>query len=42
MRRFIEKEIEDKIATAIIDSFPEKITGIYLDAREDNIFASTI
>ena len=35
MNRFIEKNIEDKIAEIIIDSFGKKLVGIGLSATKD-------
>ena len=33
MRRYIEKEIEDKIANIIIDSFPTRVSGISIGVK---------
>ena len=33
MRRYIEKEIEDKIANIIIDSFPSKVSAVSIGVK---------
>ncbi len=42
MRRYIEKEVEDKIAEAIIEAYPRKLLGIHLDTKENKIILTTI
>ena len=42
MRRFIEREVEDKIATLIIDSEKTNMLGIHLTVKEDDIKISSI
>ncbi len=42
MRRYIEKEIEDRIAEAIISAYPAKLLGIHLEANGDNLILKTI
>ena len=42
MRRFIEKEIEDKIAEAIISAYPKKLLGIHLEVANDKVAIKTI
>ena len=42
MRRYIEKNIEDLIASTIIDKYPEKIIGIYLDVEDNEVTIKTI
>ncbi|MBE6536761.1 MAG: ATP-dependent Clp protease ATP-binding subunit [Ruminococcaceae bacterium] len=42
MRRFIERNVEDLIATTIVDSYPEKIIGAHLDVDNDKVTIKTI
>ena len=42
MRRFIERNVEDKIATLVIDNFGSKLLGIHLTVKDDQIFTSSI
>ncbi len=42
MRRFIERNVEDLIANTIVEKYPEKIIGIYIDVEGDKIIAKTI
>ena len=42
MRRYIEKEIEDRIAEAIIAAFPQKLVGIGLDAKNEDVYLTTM
>ena len=42
MRRFIERNVEDKIATLVIDNFGSKLLGIHLTVKDDEIFTSSI
>ena len=42
MRRFIERNVEDLIANTIVEKYPEKIIGIYIDVENDKIIAKTI
>ncbi|MBQ2738084.1 MAG: ATP-dependent Clp protease ATP-binding subunit [Clostridia bacterium] len=42
MRRFIEKEVEDKIAEAIISAYPTKLLGVHLEVSEDKIVIKTL
>ena len=42
MRRFIERNVEDKIAQAIIDKYPEALIGIHLDSVDNDIKINTI
>ena len=42
MRRFVERNIEDKIAALIIDNFGSKLLGIHLTVKDGEIFTSSI
>ncbi len=42
MRRFIEKNVEDKIANIIIDNYETHILGIHLSVRDGEIVVSSI
>ena len=42
MRRYIERNVEDKIASLIIDNFGTKLLGIHLTVKDGNIFTSSI
>ena len=42
MRRFIEKEIEDKIATLVIDNYQTKLLGIHITNQNNEIQLSSI
>ena len=42
MRRFIERNCEDLIANTIVEKYPEKIIGIYLDVDDDKVTIKTI
>ena len=42
MRRFIERNVEDKIATLIIDNFGTKLLGIHLTVKDGDIHTSSI
>lgn len=42
MRRFIERHVEDKVATLIIDRHEEKIFGISLSVENDDIIINSI
>ncbi len=42
MRRFIEREIEDKIASVVIENYETKLTGISLSVADDTIKLDTI
>ena len=42
MRRFIERNAEDLIANTIVEKYPEKIIGIYLDVSDDKVTINTI
>ena len=42
MRRFIEKEVEDKIAEAIISAYPTKLLGVHLEVSEEKIVIKTL
>ena len=42
MRRFIERQVEDKIAALIIDTFDTKLLGIHLTVKDGQIFTSSI
>ena len=42
MRRFIERNVEDKIASLVIDNFGSKLLGIHLTVKDDEIFTSSI
>ena len=42
MRRFIERQVEDKIATLIIDGYEQKIFGISLSVKNDEIIINSI
>ena len=42
MRRFIERNVEDLIASVIVDKYPEKIIGVHLDVENDKIEIKTI
>jgi ATP-dependent Clp protease ATP-binding subunit ClpA len=42
MRRYIERNVEDKIAEKIISSYPEKICGIHLSIKDNDINLSSI
>ena len=42
MRRYIEREIEDRLASQIIESYPKKIAGISLDIENYELKINTI
>ena len=42
MRRFVERNVEDKIAALIIDNFGSKLLGIHLTVKDGEIFTSSI
>ncbi len=42
MRRYIERNVEDKIANAIIDISPAKLSGVHLSLKDGEIELSTI
>ena len=42
MRRFIERNVEDKIASLMIDNFGTKLLGIHLTVKDGEIFTSSI
>jgi ATP-dependent Clp protease ATP-binding subunit ClpA len=42
MRRFIEREVEDKLASLVIDNYENRLTGISLSVSEDEIKIDTI
>lgn len=42
MRRFIERNVEDKIASLVIDNYGTKLLGIHLTVKDDEIFVSSI
>jgi ATP-dependent Clp protease ATP-binding subunit ClpB len=42
MRRYIEKSVEDKIATVIIDNYPDKILGMHLTVDNGEITVKSI
>ncbi len=42
MRRFIERNVEDKIAALVIDNFGTKLLGIHLTVKDGEIFTSSI
>ncbi|MBQ9070294.1 MAG: ATP-dependent Clp protease ATP-binding subunit [Clostridia bacterium] len=42
MRRYIERNVEDLIASTIIEKYPEKIIGIYLDVADGKVTIKTI
>ncbi len=42
MRRYIEREIEDKLASMIIDSYPQKLVGVNIDAENNTLKFDTI
>ena len=42
MRRYIEREVEDLIASTIINSYPDKIVGINLQIEDNKITIKTI
>ena len=42
MRRFIEKEVEDKIAEAIISAYPTKLLGVHLEVSKEKIVIKTL
>ena len=42
MRRYIERNVEDKIASLLIDKYEDKIFGISLSAKNDEITVDTI
>ena len=42
MRRYIERNVEDKIASMIIDNFGTKLLGIHLTVKDGKIFTSSI
>ena len=42
MRRFIERNVEDKIAALIIDNFGTKLLGVHLTVKDGEIFTSSI
>jgi ATP-dependent Clp protease ATP-binding subunit ClpA len=35
MRRYIQKHLEDELATKIIASYEIEITGVHLDVKDD-------
>ena len=42
MRRFVERNIEDKIATLIIDNYGSKLLGIHLTVKDNEIQTNSI
>ncbi len=42
MRRFIERNVEDKIASLMIDNFGTKLLGIHLTVKDGEIYTSSI
>ena len=42
MRRFIERNVEDKIASLMIDNFGTRLLGIHLTVKDGEIFTSSI
>ena len=42
MRRFIERNVEDLIANTIIEAYPSKLIGAYLDVNDNKITIKTI
>ena len=42
MRRFIEREVEDRIASLIIDSGDKALLGIHLTVKDDKIEINSI
>ncbi len=42
MRRYIERQVEDKIASAVLDNYSTKITGISLSVSDGDIVLETI
>ena len=42
MRRFIEREVEDKIASVVLDNYTSKISGISLSVSGNEIILETI
>ena len=42
MRRFIERNVEDTIANAIVEKYPESIIGAHLDVEDDKVTIKTI
>ena len=42
MRRFIEREVEDKIASVVLDNYSSKISGISLSVLDSEIILETI
>lgn len=42
MRRFIEREVEDKIASVVLDNYSSKISGISLSVSGNEIILETI
>ena len=39
---FIERNCEDLIANTIVEKYPEKIIGIYLDVDDDKVTIKTL
>ena len=42
MRRYIERNVEDLIANTIVEKYPEKIVGMYIDVENDKITIKTL
>ncbi len=42
MRRYIERHVEDKLASLMIESYESKISGISLGVKDDNIIIDSI
>ena len=42
MRRFVEREVEDKIASVIIDNYGKTILGIHLTVKDGTVQVSSI
>ncbi len=42
MRRFVERNVEDKVAALIIDNYGTKLLGIHLTVKNDEIHISSI
>ena len=42
MRRFIERNVEDLIASTIVDKYPDKIIGVHLEVEDGKIVIKTI
>ena len=42
MRRFIERNVEDKIANLIVDNYTKTFVGIHLSISDDDIVVDAI